>query len=268
MKKTNITKTLLAGLFLGLTTLAAQAQESEKAELITDRPDQTESAAVVPVGSLQFETGFQYESLSNDSEDTKNTTFNTSLLRYGLLDNLELRLIWNIEESEITGKNPLFGNDKVKASGFAPMGLGFKVAIAEEKGWRPKIGFLTHVYIPFTASKELKPEGSAMDTRIAFEHTLSERLSFGYNFGTNWAAGEDMGYAYTAALGYGITDKLGMYAEFYGVMVENGHPDHLFDAGFTYLITDLFQWDLSGGTGINSDQDYFVSTGFTVRFDK
>jgi hypothetical protein len=32
-------------------------------ELVTDRPDQTESAVTVPLNSLQIETGFVYESL-------------------------------------------------------------------------------------------------------------------------------------------------------------------------------------------------------------
>ncbi|WP_196895910.1 transporter [Aureivirga marina] len=261
-------KKLVAVVALSFSTFFATAQEQGKPELITDRPDQTESPSVVPVGALQWETGFQYEKLSNDFSEIKNTTFNTSLLRYGLLDNLELRLIWNVVESEFTPKSAGISGNSIKSSGFAPMGIGFKVAIADEKGWRPKIGFLSHVYVPFTASKELKPEGSAMDTRLSFEHTLSDKFSLGYNVGTNWAAGEDLGYAYTAALGYGITNRLSIFAEVYGVLIENGHPDHLFDAGFTYLITDVFQWDLSGGTGINSDQDFFISTGFTVRLFK
>ncbi|WP_196889965.1 transporter [Aureivirga sp. CE67] len=264
-------KKVLLGLALSFSAFIANAQEQEKPDLVTDRPDQTESATVVPVGAVQWETGFQYEKLSSDFDETENTKFNTSLLRFGLLENFELRLIWNIEESKMTSKNLPFANTvnmDSKSSGFAPMGFGFKYTIAEEKGWRPKIGFLSHMYFPFTASKELKPEGTAMDTRLAFEHTLSDKFSLGYNFGTNWATGENLQYAYTASLSYSILDRLSVFGEVYGVLEENGHPDHLFDAGFLFLITDVFQWDISGGSGINSDQDYFISTGFTVRLFK
>jgi hypothetical protein len=44
-------------LILTITTIYAKAQ-NEAPELITDRPDQTESSTVVPHKSLQIETGF------------------------------------------------------------------------------------------------------------------------------------------------------------------------------------------------------------------
>lgn len=39
-------------------TLCAQTQEEQ--ELITDRPDQTESPSIVPTGSVQLETGILF----------------------------------------------------------------------------------------------------------------------------------------------------------------------------------------------------------------
>lgn len=61
-------------------------------DLITDRPDQTESSAIVPLKSLQIETGFVMEKDETDLIKQKSFAYNTTLLRFGLLENLELRL--------------------------------------------------------------------------------------------------------------------------------------------------------------------------------
>ena len=44
----------------GFITTFASAQD-KKADLVTDRPDQTEAPVLVPQGALQVETGFQIE---------------------------------------------------------------------------------------------------------------------------------------------------------------------------------------------------------------
>ena len=74
-----------------LITIAAGAQ-NEIPKLITDRPDQTESSAVVPLLSWQIETGFVLENFENSFLMQQSYAYNTTLLRYGLLKNFELRL--------------------------------------------------------------------------------------------------------------------------------------------------------------------------------
>jgi outer membrane putative beta-barrel porin/alpha-amylase len=60
---------------------------------------------------------------------------------------------------------------------------------------------------------------------------------------------------------------LSCFVELYGYLPEFGSPDHRFDAGFTFLITNMFQLDLSGGLGLSEiSPDYFISTGFSVKF--
>ena len=53
------------GLLLIAGSFGLQAQEDgnqpEQDALVTDRPDQTESSSVVPLGALQVETGAFYE---------------------------------------------------------------------------------------------------------------------------------------------------------------------------------------------------------------
>lgn len=59
-------------------------------KLVTDRPDQTESAVTVPLNSLQIETGFLYEGVKETESVFDNYSIG-ALLRYGILDNIELR---------------------------------------------------------------------------------------------------------------------------------------------------------------------------------
>lgn len=236
-------------------------------ELITDRPDQTESASVVPKGFLQIETGAFFEKVKNNGVENKSKTYNTTLLRYGLLNNFELRLgIDFMEQSSTINGNKLANVN----SGFSPLLLGAKISITEEKGMLPEIALLGHVALPFSASKEYKPEMTGVDFRFSFAHTLSEKSSISYNLGAAW--GDDSpeaSYVYSVAYATSITNKLGVFAELYGDVPERNKANHLWDMGFTYLISDNVQLDFSGGTGVSRNiQDLYLSGGISIRLPK
>jgi hypothetical protein len=133
-------------LFLGV---FASAQTTP--ELITDRPDQTESSAVVPHKFLQIETGFLLENKSNNLLKHKSYAFNSTLLRYGLLHNFELRLGLEYLSDRFEMKQQ---DTTSKIAGFGPLYTGFKVKIADEDGWKPEIAFLGGFVFPFTAKKD------------------------------------------------------------------------------------------------------------------
>ena len=61
--------------------------------IITDRPDQSESASVINAGSIQIETGLTI----NSSTPSNTLHFPSTLFRLGLLPNLEIRLFNQIE---------------------------------------------------------------------------------------------------------------------------------------------------------------------------
>lgn len=236
-------------LIIGLITfsLGAKAQD-EIPELVTDRPDQTESSAVIPHKSLQIETGFVMANNPTDFTEQKSFAYNTTLIRYGLLENLELRLGMEYLGDVVTMKNTDTTNT---ISGLSQVYAGFKVKIAEEDGWKPEIAFLGGLVLPFTAGKDFKPEYSAANIRFSFAHTLSDKFAIGYNLGAEWDGETAVpGYFYSVALGIGLTDKLGMFVEGFGLLPEEGESEHLFDAGFTYLVLPNFQLDLSGGIGL------------------
>ncbi|GAA4940427.1 hypothetical protein GCM10023314_11560 [Algibacter agarivorans] len=237
----------------------SQEENTPLGALITDRPDATESPSTIPVGYIQVETGAFYESFEENNIKNDTYTFNTTLVRLGLLDNLELRLGWDFVEHKINGFDNI-------SSGFNPLLLGAKIAISEEKGCFPEIGFLGHLYLPFTAGKDYKPETTGVDFRFSFAHTLSENSSLSYNLGAQW--GDDSpeaAYVYTIAYGLGLTAKLSAYAELYGDLPENNKANHLWDAGLTYLISDNVQLDATVGSSITKGQDILLSGGVSFR---
>lgn len=222
----------------------------------TDRPDQTESPAIVPKKYIQIEAGFNYEQLDRADDDI---LYPTVLWKYGISKNLEFRLITEMES--IKESNGI-------TRGIAPVTVGFKANLAEEHGVLPMVSFIGHLSIPDAATKKMQATYYAPAFRFTMQHTLSEKFTLGYNLGAEWD-GEtpEPDFLYTLTTGYSITQKLGSYIELYGFAPQKGKADHRCDGGLTYLLSDNFMADLSGGIGLTKNApDYFVSAGFSFRF--
>lgn len=233
------------------TTFFSQNQEP----IQTDRPDQTETPALVPKGMFQVETGFSIQ--KNDANSTTQTLPST-LWKYGINDHFELRLITE------------FTNEKVfdeKVSGFNPILIGCKIKIADEKGIVPKTSFIGHISLPNAASKEFKSEYFAPEFRFVMQHTLSKKVSLSYNLGAEWDGfSPEPTFIYTVATGYSITEKIGSYIELFGFAPQQQMANHNFDGGFTYLISPNFMVDASAGVGITENApDHYWALGFSFR---
>ena len=245
------------------------AQENETLEtdvLVTDRPDATEASSTVGKGVLQIETGGLYESFKDQNIKSESFTYNTTLIRYGILSNLEIRLGWDFVEG-ITKVN---GNklDDI-TSGFSPLLIGVKVDIMEEKNGCPEIALIGHVFPVFTASNDYRPESTGVDFRFSMSHTLSEKSSLGYNLGGEWGNDSPEAAAiYTLAYGYSLTNTLGIYAEVYGDFPEDNKANHYWDAGLTYLVSNDLQLDIYAGTSITKGQDLLLGLGLSYRIIK
>lgn len=234
-------------------------------DLVTDRPDQTESSVTVPKGWLQIETGALLEGDSPvENVDITNTVFNTTLLRYGLFDKTELRFGFEYLQEKMD-----YGKIENDFTGLAPLVIGFKTQIAEEDGWIPELAFLGHLTLPKTGNEEFQTEYLRPDFRIAGTKTINDQFSAAFNIGGEWdSVMPNTNIFYSFVIGMGVTDRLACFAEVYGYVIEDSDPDHRFDTGATYLINDNFQLDLSGGFGINDKApDYFISGGLSYRLN-
>jgi len=251
----------LAGIFFSVWLHA----QTEKPELVTDRPDQTEAPVLVPKGGLQIETGFVLEEDRDNDVQVSNFAYNTTLIKYGVNDNIELRFI-----TEYLGQKVKISESQVSSiQGFSPIALGVKMKIADEKGFWPQTAMIGHISLK-SGSAEFMPSYTAGDFRFTFAHTLSDKLALSYNLGAEWN-GEtpDATFLYTLSLGYLITDRLGVFVEAYSFFPEEAKADHRVDGGLTYKFSQMFQWDVSAGLGISENApDSFISTGFSLRLFK
>lgn len=255
-------------LFIALifTTSLSLAQADDIGALVTDRPDATESPNLVRKGFLQIETGGFYTDNGDDNFRTKEITYNTTLLRYGLLENFELRIGLDYRSTEFESNGRQIGEN---LNGTSPLLIGAKIGIAEENGWMPKMAILGHLSMPFTAGSDYKPENTGMDFRFAFDHTLSDRSGIAYNLGARLDADNpELAYIYSISYGYDLTNKIGVYAELYGDFPEDSSANHFWDAGFTYLANDDLQFDLTFGSGITDGQNLLLSAGLSYRIRK
>jgi hypothetical protein len=241
---------------MSVATLMAQ-----ETEMITDRPDQTESAYLVPKGWVQGETGFVYEKFSSQ---VKNYAYNTSLVRYGMLENLELRFGFSYLGSKV--KTTEFSD---RENGLGPLSFGFKTVIAREDGALPQLAFLSTLTLPNTGSNAFDTDHLGADFRLTMEYSINESMTFGANFGTAWSGMEGEDYEtllYTLVVGMKVSERISGFGELYGFFPGKGSNDHRWDMGLTHKVTENFQLDLSFGIGLNDTApDHFLSGGFSIR---
>jgi hypothetical protein len=231
-----------------------QAQELLPIQL--DRPDQTETPMIVPKGYIQFESGFSYE-----KTDANNKIFNypSVLWKYGVNSKFELRLITELVSTK---------SGSEKYTGITPIVIGFKANLLEEKGMIPQTSFIGHLATAGLASKNYKTTFYAPSFRFLMQHTLSDKFSLSYNLGSEWdGESPEPIFIYTFTGGATITKRLGCYAELYGFVPQKQMANHSADGGFTYLVTNNFMLDLSGGVGLTRNApSYFIAFGISGRF--
>ena len=244
-------------LLLNILFLSVLAQETEIPELIGDRPDQTESAFIIPKGYFQFEDGFLYE---NETSETQNISYLSMLLRYGLFENFELRFATEYSKTMSTGLDDI--------NGFSPFSIGAKIHVNEENDWIPQIAFLTQINIAKTGAKEFLQDYHNAQMAMTFNHTINKSWSIGYSIGVEFLP--DVNYSvgtYTLVSGFSISEKVGAFIEAYGDFSKYAYADQPTNGGGTFLVFPNLQLDFAGGFGLSqySANNYF-GLGFVYLF--
>lgn len=246
-------------LFLLMLNGALFAQENNP--MVTDRPSQAESATIMSLRGFQLESGFAFEKVNSD---INNVTFNSTLLRYGLVENIELRLGFQY----LGYYQSLEGGD-LDENGFGPLTIGAKFLLQNESERSPQLALLSTFSIPKSGASAFENENLGADIRLNADYTLNDAMSIGGNLGVSWSGIEGEDYAvwmYAAVISLGLSDKLGTYAELYGFLPGEGKNDHRWDGGLTYAVTEDLQLDFSTGVGLSKvSPDFFISLGLSIR---
>jgi hypothetical protein len=251
----------------------AQTGSQMPAEIVTDRPDQTESSAVVPRNYFQAEIGWGFSRIEPDGVKTDSHEFPATLVRIGLLDRAELRLGWEGVLWEQVSKI-----NQETSSGVGDTAIGTKLFLWGESGWIPETALLLGVAFP-TGTEDFSRGRVDPGLRFAMSNQLTERLGLGYNLAIDWesfletAGDRDTrpSFSYSAAGGIGVTSKTSVFLEIFGraPLHESVASQVSFHTGITYPVLGNFQLDASGGVGLNAAApDWFTGAGFSFRLPR
>jgi hypothetical protein len=234
-----------------------EGQNTEVAELVTDRPDFTESGIVVPIGSFQFEGGLTWESSAGDVRSFSGPEF---LLRWGLTSRMEVRIglpdyvgVWN-------GQNQ---------SGLADPSIGTKLQLGPiADGW----DLATVVTVS-------APAGEAGFSSDGWDPSVF--LSTGGGIGGTWSLGSQVfgelatnggdrelfwGGTLVLATSIGSQGITGSFFELAATIPEEGTTAVSFHHGYTHLLTKTLQLDVHGGFGLTETApDFFIGAGMVYR---
>ena len=242
---------VLAVSFLAAFSVSAQ----EQAEFTADRPGASTGPSVIGHKVIQLEQGVQY-----DGDGGKGTfTFSNTLLRYGLFENMELRL----------GGDGLIHYENGWKPAFSGLSIGTKIKCYEGKGAIPAISVLANFAIPYTASQGFETEHFAPSLYLLFENPVNDWFSVGYNVGAEWDGSHPAPTAFVAVcLGFSATERLGCFAESYNYFNKFGNT-YAVDFGLNYMVARRVQLDLAANIDLlHAKQAWAISFGVAWQINR
>ncbi len=229
--------------------------------IVTDRPNQTDASLTVPKKSLQIESGVRYTNtdLTNSDFVERNILLPTSLFRVGLTQQIELRLLSQVELNSIAQ----YGRKDPYIAGFSNLEVGTKIQLFRNENSIHQVAIVSNLGVP-TGSIDINESEVYTVSKLCVSHQFSEDFNLGYNLGYS-AIGGIENFIYSVACGFSINEKLGLYCEPFGSFnldrTFKRNYEVSFDAGLTYLLNDNTQFDWSFGTGIDGRKMNYIAAG-------
>jgi hypothetical protein len=242
-------------LLLGACLLtAAYGQDTD---IVTDRPDVTESSIVIPKGSLQFENGLTW---TNDHSQSV-LDFSETLVRLGLSDRTELRIVV---------PNYLEGlNARAPATGFGDVAIGMKQQLGPLPG---DVDLSVIVALSFpTGADRISSHGFDPFIKFPWSEDLKAGWSIGGMQSLFWYTEDgrrNLTWEPTFYLEKQLTKPWDAFAEFAGDFAQRGGPREIAHFGTAYKLTPKNQVDFHFGFGLSRAAPApFFAVGYSFRID-
>jgi len=226
-------------------------------EIITDRPDVTDAATVVPRGSLLVENGLTFT--RDHGQPLLDGT--QSLIRFGVTPRTELRL-GVPDYVAALGSTP-------DTSGFGDSSVGFKQQLGPLLG-QVELAVIAGVSLP-TGARGVSSGGYDPFVKLPWSLELGRSWSIGGMLSLFWlteagrrnATGQPTFYIERQ-----ITKPWDVFIEYAADYPTHGGPRPILHAGTAYRITPRNQVDLHIGMGVSrAAPDFFVGIGYSFRLD-
>ena len=247
-------------------------------ELMTDRPDNTESPFTVDAGHLQTETtlfGYARSGPSPDGSVTDSYELGTTNVRLGLTNWSEMNLIWQpYGVAKTHAPNP---GGSMLQSGIGGLEVRTKINLwgndTFDKPGATAFGVLPFVSLPTDRGNGISPDAVEGGLILPYAIKLTEKFDLGLNAGVvaihnDSSAGYHPQYIASASLGYDWTERLSTYYEVYATLAPASRLDVvLLATGLTYQVTKNFQLDSGINIGVTPAADRFNPfVGASFRF--
>ena len=248
------------------------ADADEEDRIVTDRPDFTEASSTVGKDRFQVEMGYTFTHDDTAGVQLNGHSYPETLFRIGMLaDWFELRIAYNFLNEQVD--DPV--NGRMRFRGSDDLYLGAKLWLTEQSGILPEMAILPQMFVP-TGSSSFTNDEVLPGVNWLYSWELNDVVSLAGSTQFNRAR-DDTGHFYvetaqSVALGIGVSDRLGAYAEYFAIFpsgaVEAGvGPEHFFNGGFAYLLSNDVQFDIRAGMGLNRNAaDFFSGAGLSVRY--
>lgn len=247
----------LCAAILPLTARAQDGPHSEEPEpIVTDRPDFTESAIVVPRGQFQIESGLTYLFGRSD----RNVNLPELLLRWGAAPKFEWRLgLPNYNLARLNGAN---------MSGFGDTYLGAKFQLGPTRNGYD-ISLIPAAFFP-TGSRDFSSRTVDPEVKLCVSKELNSRWGVSgmlYGALTTQDGRRNSTLQTTVSFGHTLTARLHSFYEYAGTFPERGDNEHFLHSGLTYLLTTDSQLDFHFGFGVSpAAPRSLIAAGYSFRF--
>jgi hypothetical protein len=248
----------------------------------TDRPTFTPANTVVPLGRVQFESGFTFNQTTAGPTRSAVYDFPELAVRIGIMDRVEFRTFWLGQTYTQTQPRP--GALWSRIAGPSDMEVGFKTQLIvgdPKRKWLPTTALITSIMAPTGGTSPYSAQTVQPYINLIYGWSATEKLSVGGSTGY-------LGMREQAILGpgpkadsfsrfhqsllafYTATERATLFYEWYVftfTSAADNRPQNYMDAGLLYRLSPNIQLDLRAGLGLSGrPDDFFTGAGFSIRF--
>jgi hypothetical protein len=229
-------------LFLPLLLVAFTVHAQKSSPIVTDRPDQSDGAYVLPKRLLQLENGILFN---------REGVLNNFMVRYGWSENSEIRFAMDF------GK---FNSDFT----ILPSQFSVKHKILNQTGAIPTITLIGYLNVGQLASSNVDMRQTKGSLLLAFQYEINDKMGFEWNFGSQSFKND---LRFTFLYSCSIFENVTTFIEYFADYSTSTKPFHNVDLGILYTATNDFNLDIGiGRTLYSSSKSLFFTVGASHRF--
>jgi hypothetical protein len=236
----------------------------------TDRDSFTPSTRTVETGWFVLESSYSF---LDERHVPPTHSFPELLLRYGLLERLELRLGWNYEVGGASGDVSGSGGEGfVQGAGVkrdSRVSYGLKAGLTEQQGWVPQSAFILQALTPTTG----ETTATQLVATYVFGWELANRwkLDAAFRYEAANEAGDHFDvWAPSVVLKVPLGQRWSVHGEYFGLFSSGKQEEFVlqyFSPGVHFLVTPNLEVGTRIGFGLTEQSArFFSNVGVGWRF--